>query len=120
VERHLDETIGARVLDWLAAVPASALYSVPSLAIDALGPACQAASPDHPHRHLLTTRLTTVLRLLERYEDLVTQGTGVLPEISDPALLDEVAWNVARGLGAAGRFAEQDTVILQVIGGRMP
>ena len=86
------------VLTWLAGLPAAALYALPDTAAELLTRARQASVPGDPRRGVLTTRLSTVLRLLRRSEELVALGEEALATVTDPRLVGEFAWNLARGV----------------------
>ncbi len=107
-------------IDWLTALPAAALYARPAIAADVLERAREATPPGDPRRGSLATRLTTVLRLLGREETLITLASEVLPQLTDADHIGEVAWNLATGLHMAGRFEEQDAVIIEVLANRSP
>lgn len=118
VARHLLATSNRPdgwMLDWLAGLPAAALYASPAIAADLLQRARQAIDPDHPLWDLFVARLTTVLRLLHRQDDLVAIGSEALRSTSDPNLVGEVAWNLARTLGMAGQSQQNSSLISQIL-----
>ena len=123
VARHLvaaPEAIDGWALDWLAGLPAAALYAVPATSVELLEVARERTAPTDPRRALFTTRLTTVLRLLSRQDDLVRVGTEALAWITDPQLVGEIAWNLARGYWRADRYVEATALIRQILDGPDP
>ena len=114
------QAIEGWVLSWLAAVPTTALAASPATAADLLERARHVAMPDDPRRSLFTARLTTVLRLLRRQDDLVALGAPALATVTDPALVGEIALNLARGYRMAGRSADGDDVLKRVLDGPDP
>jgi DNA-binding CsgD family transcriptional regulator len=109
--------IDASMVGWLAQVPRSALVSRPAVAADLLDRGWRATPAGDPRRARFTALSTTVLRLLHRQDDLVTVGERALKTISDKQLLSEAAWNLAVGLGLAGRYAELGAVIARILDG---
>jgi DNA-binding CsgD family transcriptional regulator len=107
-------------LTWLAGLPAAALYALPAAAAPLLERARQVSAPDDPRRALFTTRLTTVLRLLRRPDDLVALGVNALNTPTDPRLVGEIAWNLAWGYLMAGRSDDGNMVIRRVLDGPDP
>ena len=103
-----------------AALPAAALYALPATSVELLEVARERTAPTDPHRALFTTRLTTVLRLLSRQDDLVRVGTEALAWITDPHLVGEIAWNLARGYWRADRHVEATALIRQILDGPDP
>jgi DNA-binding CsgD family transcriptional regulator len=120
VARHLlaaPEAIDGWVLTWLAGLPAAALYALPATAAELLERARQVSVPGDSRWALLTTRLSTVLRLLRRPEDLVALGEEGLAMVTDPRLVGEIAWNLAVGYQMTGRSDDGITVINRALGG---
>ncbi|MFG3422982.1 ATP-binding protein [Micromonospora sp. NPDC048063] len=118
VARHLlatSERPEGWMLDWLADLPAAALYAAPLIAADLLRRALTAVHPGDPRRDVYLARLTTVLRLQHRLDDLVALGTEALRTVSDPALVGEVAWNLARGFGMSGQSERDWSLISEVL-----
>jgi DNA-binding CsgD family transcriptional regulator len=106
VARHLlavPQAVKGWALEWLASVPASALNSRPAVAADLLDAARAVTAPDDPRRHRFTARLTTVLRLLRRYDDLAVLASDALNARREPPLADEIACNVGLALYKLGR-----------------
>ena len=123
VARHLvaaPDAIDGWALDWLVAQPAAALYAVPATSVELLEVARERTAPSDPRRALFITRLTTVLRLLSRQDDLVRVGTEALAQVTDPQLVGEIAWNLARGYWRADRHVEATALIRQILDGPDP
>lgn len=122
VARHLlagPDAIDGWALDWLTRSDPSNFYSHPAVAADLLRRALQETTPGETRHAVLTTRLTTVLRLLHRQDELVALAETSLMSMTDPHLVGETAWNLVKGLGLAGRFAEAMSVLQQVGDGRV-
>ena len=102
-------------VEWLARLPARTLYALPAIAVNVLERARAATIPGDPRRDLFSTRLTTVLRLLHRYDELLTVGATALRTVSDPAQLGEIVWNVARSYNQAARHAEEDALLTRAL-----
>lgn len=105
------------MLTWLADLPAAALYALPAIAVDLLQRARRVSLPGDPRRALFTARLSTVLRLLRRPDDLVALAEEALATVTDPQLVGEIAWNLAREYRAMGREDDEDKVITRVLDG---
>ena len=105
-------------LAWLANLPTSALNASPAAAADLLWIARNKIAPTDPSRDRFIARLTTVLRLTHRYEDLA----GLASEIRDvpiaTQLAGEIACNVGLGLHSVGRTDEAASMIGQVLEGQ--
>ena len=69
---------------------------------------------------MFTARLCTVLRLLRRPDDLVALGEEALASVTEPGLVGEIAWNLARGYGMTGRNDDGIAVITRVLDGPDP
>jgi len=118
VAQHLlaaPRAIHGWVLTWLAGLPAAALYAQPATAVQLLQRARQVSLPGDPRRAVFTTRLCTVLLLLRRPEDLVALGEEALATVTDPQLVGEIAWNLARGYMMAGRREDAARVTTLVL-----
>jgi DNA-binding CsgD family transcriptional regulator len=123
VARHLlaaPDAIDGWVLDWLAGLPAEALYALPATSVELLEVARERTAPTDTRRAVFTTRLTTVLRLLFRHDDLVRVSTEALAGITDPHQVGEIAWNLARGYLRLDRHVEAIALINQVLDGPDP
>lgn len=123
VARHLlaaPDAIDGWVIDWLAGLPAETLYALPATLVGLLEIARERTAPTDPRRALFTTRLTTVLRLLFRHDDLVRVGIEALASISDPRLVGEIAWNLARAYRRLDRHIEAVALIQRVLNGPDP
>jgi DNA-binding NarL/FixJ family response regulator len=107
-------------LAWLTGLPATTLYALPAIAADLLSRARRASKPGDPRRASFTARLSTVLRLLRRPNDLIALGEEALATISDPCLTGEIAWNLGRAYQAVGRGEDGQRVIARVLGGPDP
>jgi DNA-binding CsgD family transcriptional regulator len=123
VARHLlaaPATINGWALDWLMGVPATALYALPAIAAELISHARAVMFAGDRRRSVLTTRLATLLRMLRRPEDLLALGTEALGSVTEPHLLGEIAWNLARGYQMAFRGADGVEVIDRVLAGPDP
>ena len=124
VAQHLiaaPEAIDNWALTWLTSLPATALYAQPATAAELLERARQASTPGDPRRAVLTTRLSTALRLLQgRNDRRVALGEEALTTVSDPHLLGENAWNLVGAYYAFGRSDDGQRVINHVLDGPDP
>jgi DNA-binding CsgD family transcriptional regulator len=107
-------------LDWLAAVPAASLYARPDIAVVLLQAALSRTDPTDPRWAVFTTRLTTVLRLLSRQDDLIRVATDGLALVADPRLIGEIALNLARGYRQLDRHADAIGLIRRTLAGPDP
>jgi len=123
VTRHLlatPQVVDGWAWEWLASLPASEMNASPAVAVDLLELARSAIEPADPRRDCFTARLTTVLRLLRRYDDLALLASDAFTLGREPTLVAEIACNVGLGLHALGRTAEAADVIALVLDGPDP
>ena len=123
VAQHLiaaPEAIDDWALTWLTALPVNALYAQPATAADLLERARQVSTPGDPRRAVLTTRLSFVLQLLRRTDQLVALGEEALTTITDHHLIGEIAWNLSRVYHASGRGEDGLKMISRVLDGLDP
>ncbi|HXW81586.1 MAG TPA: LuxR C-terminal-related transcriptional regulator, partial [Acidimicrobiales bacterium] len=102
VARHLAEVpegVQGWVLDWLGEVPVEALGTMLGTAAELLERARQRTVPGDPRRALFAARLSTVLRLLGRFEELSMLGDESLATVTEPRAIGEIATNVGLACG---------------------
>ncbi len=118
VAQHLvaaPDAVDGWALEWLAGLPADALYVRPASSVQLLEAARKHTPPGDPRRALFTTRLTTALRLLMRFDDVIRVGTEALATITDPQLVGEIVWNLDRGYFMAARQHEAAALITRIL-----
>jgi DNA-binding CsgD family transcriptional regulator len=123
VARHLvaaPDAMQGWALTWLADQPADVLLARPETAATLLEVAWRNTVSGDPRRGVFAARLSTVLRMLARHEDVVRFGVGALGSAAEPDVVGEIAWNMSRAYQRLARVNEAITLIDDVLAGPDP